>query len=69
MAVALALSGSARPLAAAIVFIDGCPGSPLCLFLRYSPILIAFSDVIGLAFLLVRVFGFIATRHGISSSV
>jgi hypothetical protein len=56
---------SAWFFAAAVILIDGGPGPPLGFFLRNPPLLITFGDVIGLALLLVGVFRFATTRHGI----
>ena len=61
---ALAAAGAAGLLAAAVVLVDGCPGPALGLLLGHAALLVAFGDVIGLAFLLVGVFGLVAARHG-----
>lgn len=57
----LALARSTGLHTAAIVLVDGRPGTALRLLFRDAAILIAFGDVIGLAFLLVGVFGFVTT--------
>jgi hypothetical protein len=56
MAGRLAAPRPARLLAAAIVFVDGCPGPALGLSLRNPTLLIAFGYMVGLALLLVGIF-------------
>src|SRR5208282_4475628 len=50
-------------LAAAALLVDGRPGPPFCFFLGNAPRFVALGNMIGLALLLVGVFGFISTRH------
>src|SRR5690606_2786947 len=57
-------AGAAGLLAAALVLVDGGPGAAFGLFLLHAALLVAFLDVLGLAFLLRRVFGLVALRHG-----
>jgi hypothetical protein len=56
MAGRLAAARPASLLAAAIIFVDGCPGPALGLSLRNSARLIAFGYMVGLALLLVGIF-------------
>src|ERR1700730_2152282 len=51
-------------LAAMRLLVDGRPGAPRGLPCRDSTLLVAFLDVLGLAFLLVGVARFVAARHG-----
>src|SRR5277367_1701756 len=55
------MSAAARPrfLAAAVILVDGRPGAPLGFLLRNATLLVALGDMVGLAFLLVGVFGFV----------
>jgi hypothetical protein len=62
--VALGLSPAGAALVAAAAFlVDGRPGPPLGLMLRHAALFVAVGDMIGLAFLLVGVFRFVAARH------
>jgi hypothetical protein len=56
MAGRLAAARPAGLLAAAIIFVDGCPGPALGLLLRNSTLLIALGYMVGLALLLVGIF-------------
>jgi hypothetical protein len=56
MAGGLAAPRPVRLLAAAVVSVDGCPGSALGLLLRNATLLIAFGYMVGLALLLVGIF-------------
>jgi hypothetical protein len=56
-------AAGARFLAAAVVLVDRGPGAPLGFFFRHAARLVAFGDVVGLAFLLVGVLWLVATRH------
>src|SRR6185312_14623085 len=51
-------------LAAMSLGIDRRPGAALGLLFRDATVLIAFGDMIGLAFLLIGVFRFVAAGHG-----
>src|SRR5665213_1181797 len=53
-------------LAAAVVFVDGRPSAPFGLLFRDATLFVAPGDMVGLAFLLVGVFGFVAPRHRVS---
>src|SRR5271165_4702091 len=55
--------GSACFLPAAVVLVDGGPGSSFGLLLRNAATLIAFRNVVGFALLLIRVFRFVAAWH------
>jgi len=54
---------AAGRLAAAVVFVDGGPGASLGFLFGDAAPLVALGDVVGLAFLLVGVFRFVAARH------
>jgi len=60
----LAAAGAAGILAAAVILVDGRPGPAFGLLVRNALILVALRDVLGLAFLLFRVLGFVSARHG-----
>src|SRR5688500_16459050 len=49
--------------ATTIILVDGSPGAPLCFLLRHTFLLITFLDMVGLAFLLVRIGGLITSWH------
>src|SRR5579862_5530546 len=53
----------ARFLAAAIILVDGRPGAAFGFFFGNATLLVAFRDMVGLAFLFVGVFGLVAARH------
>ena len=55
-------------LSAAIVFIDSGPGPALGFFLSDASLLVALSNMVGLAFLFICVFGFVATGYEQNSS-
>src|ERR1700754_1976213 len=59
----LAAAGTAFLLGAAIVLVEFGRGPPLGLFFRHAAVLVALVNVVGLAFLLVGIFGFVATGH------
>ena len=56
MAGRLAAARPAGLLAAAIIFVDGCPGPALGLLLRNPALLVALGYMVGLALLLVGIF-------------
>jgi hypothetical protein len=60
----LAAAGTAGLLSAASHIVDGGPGTALGFVLADTALLIAFLDVLGLAFLLAGVFRLVATGHG-----
>ncbi len=55
MAGRLAAARPAGLFAAAIIFVDGCPGPTLGLLLRNRPLLVALGYMVGLALLLVGI--------------
>ena len=62
MAGCLSSPGAVRRLTAAVVLVDGRPGSPFGLFFCHAALFVAFGDVLGLAFLLVGVLGLVCQR-------
>src|SRR6185437_6104700 len=58
----LAAPRAAFPAPAALL-VDGRPGAPLGLLVGDHAFLVALGDMVGLAFLLVRVLRFVAARH------
>src|SRR3954464_11539086 len=50
-------------LAAAVILVDRCPGAPFRFLLGNATLFITFRDVVGLAFLFVCVFRFVAAGH------
>ncbi len=64
MTCVLASARAAGLFSAAIVLVDRRPGATLCLILGHATAFLALFDVLGLADLLVGIFGFIALWHG-----
>jgi hypothetical protein len=62
----LAVTAAAGLLAAAVDLVDGCPGAPFSFVGGEAAFLVAFLDMLSLAFLVVGVFALVAARHGTS---
>jgi len=63
MAGRVATAGPASLLAAAVIFVDGCPRPALGLLLWNPTLLVALGYVVGLALLLVGIFRLVAAGH------
>ena len=63
MASVLAATRATRPLAAAVVRVDGRPSAPLGFLFGHTLLRAAFLDMLGLTVLLVGVFGFVSARR------
>lgn len=59
-----ALAGATGLLTAAVIFVDGRPGTALGFIFGNAAVFVAFGDVVGFAILLVSVLGFVTTGHG-----